>query len=190
MTRGSIRSPSSASLASAVAAFYYLRVVKVMYFDEPAPGFDRSPLAVRAVLAVSTIALLVFWLYPAPVDGCGDGCGEIAVLDKVARVQLGSDARARGVRLLSLEAIDSTNDEARRLIASGERGPLWIVAGRQTQRARAPRPRMDFAAGQSLRELHRQRLRRARDRAAARLRGRSRGHAGPARARRTGDFRA
>ncbi len=54
-------------LASAVAAFYYLRVVKVMYFDEPAPGFDRSPLAIRAVLAVSTIAMLGFWLYPAPV---------------------------------------------------------------------------------------------------------------------------
>jgi len=54
-------------LASAVAAFYYLRVVKVMYFDEPAPGFDRSPLAVRAVLAVSTLAILGFWVYPAPI---------------------------------------------------------------------------------------------------------------------------
>jgi NADH-quinone oxidoreductase subunit N len=54
-------------LASAVAAFYYLRVVKVMYFDEPAPGFDHPPFAIRAVLAVSTISLLVFWLYPAPV---------------------------------------------------------------------------------------------------------------------------
>jgi NADH-quinone oxidoreductase subunit N len=54
-------------LASAVAAFYYLRVVKVMYFDEPAPGFDRSPLAVRAVLAASTISVLGFWLYPAPI---------------------------------------------------------------------------------------------------------------------------
>lgn len=54
-------------LASAVAAFYYLRVVKVMYFDEPAPGFDRSPFAVRAILAASTVALLGFWLYPAPV---------------------------------------------------------------------------------------------------------------------------
>jgi NADH-quinone oxidoreductase subunit N len=54
-------------LASAVAAFYYLRVVKVMYFDEPAPGFDRSPLAVRAVLAIATVAVLGFWLYPAPI---------------------------------------------------------------------------------------------------------------------------
>jgi len=48
-------------------------------------------------------------------------------------VQLGNIARARGVRLLSLGEIDSTNDEARRLIESGERGPLWIVAVRQTR---------------------------------------------------------
>jgi NADH-quinone oxidoreductase subunit N len=54
-------------LASAVAAYYYLRVVKVMYFDEPAPAFDRAPRAVRAVLAVSTLALLGFWVYPSPV---------------------------------------------------------------------------------------------------------------------------
>jgi NADH-quinone oxidoreductase subunit N len=54
-------------LASAVAAFYYLRIVKVMYFDEPAPAFDHTPLSMRAVLAVSSIFLLCFWLYPAPV---------------------------------------------------------------------------------------------------------------------------
>ncbi len=54
-------------LASAVAAFYYLRVVKVMYFDEPAPGFDPAPFALRAVLAVSTLSLLFFWVYPSPV---------------------------------------------------------------------------------------------------------------------------
>ncbi|WP_442754174.1 NADH-quinone oxidoreductase subunit NuoN [Methylocystis sp. JAN1] len=54
-------------LASAVAAFYYLRVVKVMYFDEPAPGFDRSPFAVRAILSASAVAMLGFWVYPAPI---------------------------------------------------------------------------------------------------------------------------
>lgn len=54
-------------LASAVAAFYYLRVVKVMYFDDPAPQFDAAPFALRVILAVSTIALLVFWIYPTPV---------------------------------------------------------------------------------------------------------------------------
>ncbi|WP_442754173.1 biotin--[acetyl-CoA-carboxylase] ligase [Methylocystis sp. JAN1] len=48
-------------------------------------------------------------------------------------MHLGNIARARGVRLLSLGDIDSTNEEARRLIESGERGPLWIVASRQTK---------------------------------------------------------
>lgn len=41
-------------------------------------------------------------------------------------------ARANGVRVLALGSVDSTNDEARRLIGEGERGPLWVVADRQT----------------------------------------------------------
>ena len=48
-------------------------------------------------------------------------------------MELGSLARACGVRLLALESVDSTNDEARRLIDAGERGPLWGVAARQTR---------------------------------------------------------
>lgn len=47
-------------------------------------------------------------------------------------METGSFARAQGVRLLELETVDSTNDEARRLIGDGERGPLWVVADRQT----------------------------------------------------------
>lgn len=54
-------------LASAVAAFYYLRVVKVMYFDDPAPRFDQAPAMLRAVLALSTVILLGFWVYPGPI---------------------------------------------------------------------------------------------------------------------------
>jgi BirA family biotin operon repressor/biotin-[acetyl-CoA-carboxylase] ligase len=50
-----------------------------------------------------------------------------------ARVELGSIARAHGIRLLALDEIDSTNDEARRLIEAGEYGPLWITAARQTK---------------------------------------------------------
>ncbi|WP_424361931.1 hypothetical protein [Methylocystis parvus] len=52
---------------SAVAAYYYLRIVKTMYFDEPAPAFDPAPLAPRAILAITAIFLLVFWIYPAPL---------------------------------------------------------------------------------------------------------------------------
>ncbi|MFY9658351.1 MAG: NADH-quinone oxidoreductase subunit NuoN [Methylocystis sp.] len=54
-------------LASAVAAYYYLRIVKTMYFDEPAPAFDPAPFAPRAILAISTLFLLIFWIYPAPL---------------------------------------------------------------------------------------------------------------------------
>lgn len=46
-------------------------------------------------------------------------------------MEAGSFARAQGVRILGLDAVDSTNDEARRLIGDGERGPLWVVADRQ-----------------------------------------------------------
>jgi BirA family biotin operon repressor/biotin-[acetyl-CoA-carboxylase] ligase len=37
-----------------------------------------------------------------------------------------------GYALRHFEEIDSTNEEARRLAAAGERGPVWIVADRQT----------------------------------------------------------
>lgn len=54
-------------LASTVAAFYYLRVVKIMYLDEPAKAFDRSSPAVRAVLWVSGLLVILYFVYPAPV---------------------------------------------------------------------------------------------------------------------------
>ncbi len=54
-------------LSSVVAAFYYLRIVKMMYFDQPAEAFDRAGPAVRIVLAVAGLVMLLFWVYPAPV---------------------------------------------------------------------------------------------------------------------------
>ncbi len=47
--------------------------------------------------------------------------------------ELGEEARARGVGLLALDEVDSTNEEGKRLAASGEGGPLWVVARRQTR---------------------------------------------------------
>ena len=38
-----------------------------------------------------------------------------------------------GVRLIRFESLDSTNEEARRLASSGDRGPLWITARAQTK---------------------------------------------------------
>jgi NADH-quinone oxidoreductase subunit N len=57
-------------LTSVVAAFYYLRIVKLMYFDEPAPAFDR-PLGtgIGVVLAGTSLFTLLFFVYPAPLLG-------------------------------------------------------------------------------------------------------------------------
>jgi len=52
-------------LASAVAAYYYLRIVKLMYFDEPAPAFDRSGPVARAVLGVSALLIIAFVFAPS-----------------------------------------------------------------------------------------------------------------------------
>ncbi|MBN9454742.1 MAG: NADH-quinone oxidoreductase subunit NuoN [Bosea sp.] len=54
-------------LTSVVGAYYYLRIVKVMYFDEPKPAFETSDLGVRTVLMVSALFVLVLSLVPAPL---------------------------------------------------------------------------------------------------------------------------
>jgi NADH-quinone oxidoreductase subunit N len=47
-------------LASVVAAYYYLRVVKIMYFDEPAEAFDRGQSGViRFVMAASAVIIAI-----------------------------------------------------------------------------------------------------------------------------------
>jgi NADH-quinone oxidoreductase subunit N len=55
-------------LASVVGAYYYLRIVKVMYFDEPAPAFEQPmPGELRVVLGLSGLFTLLFFVYPAPL---------------------------------------------------------------------------------------------------------------------------
>jgi NADH-quinone oxidoreductase subunit N len=54
-------------LASAVGAFYYVRIVKLMYFDEPAKAFDRPDPVARIVLGVAALAILLFMFAPSPL---------------------------------------------------------------------------------------------------------------------------
>jgi NADH-quinone oxidoreductase subunit N len=54
-----------AVLMSVVGAFYYLRVVKLMYFDEPtSAGPVEARMAVRVLLSLNGLAILVLGLYP------------------------------------------------------------------------------------------------------------------------------
>jgi NADH-quinone oxidoreductase subunit N len=54
-------------LLSAVAAYYYLRIVKLMYFDAPAERFDPMPAALVTVLTVTGLFTLLFFVYPSPL---------------------------------------------------------------------------------------------------------------------------
>jgi NADH-quinone oxidoreductase subunit N len=49
-------------LASAVSAFYYLRIVKVMYFDEAQGEFEAVPVALTAVMAVGGAFILTYFV--------------------------------------------------------------------------------------------------------------------------------
>ena len=54
-----------AVMMSLIGAFYYLRVVKVMYFDEPTSRATlRAPLDVRAVLSVNGALVLMLGILP------------------------------------------------------------------------------------------------------------------------------
>nr|WP_244501023.1 NADH-quinone oxidoreductase subunit N [Methyloceanibacter marginalis] len=54
-------------LLSVVGAFYYLRIVKIMYFDEPVESFEPMPRILAAVLGTSGVLILFFFIYPAPL---------------------------------------------------------------------------------------------------------------------------
>jgi NADH-quinone oxidoreductase subunit N len=55
-------------LTSVVAAYYYLKVIKVMYFDASAAPFDKVyPKATAAVLIVCAVVTVGFFLLPDPL---------------------------------------------------------------------------------------------------------------------------
>jgi NADH-quinone oxidoreductase subunit N len=54
-------------LASVVSAFYYLRIIKVMYFDEPAPAFQTAGGEIRAVMWASAAFVVLFALVANPI---------------------------------------------------------------------------------------------------------------------------
>jgi NADH-quinone oxidoreductase subunit N len=56
-------------LASVVGAYYYLTIVKIMYFDEPAKSFQPMPGLLTLVLAVAGLINILFFVYPGPLLG-------------------------------------------------------------------------------------------------------------------------
>ncbi|MGQ0524708.1 MAG: NADH-quinone oxidoreductase subunit NuoN [Betaproteobacteria bacterium] len=57
-----------AVLFALIGAFYYLRIVKLMYFDTPVDAAPIRPLAdVRWVMSLNGLAMLVFGIMPGPL---------------------------------------------------------------------------------------------------------------------------
>ena len=54
-------------LTSVVGAYYYLSIVKTMYFDEPLPKLDPVRFEVGTVLTVAGLFNLLFFVYPGPL---------------------------------------------------------------------------------------------------------------------------
>src|SRR5260370_26156259 len=54
-------------LTSVVGAYYYLSIIKVMYFDEPLVKLDPMRMELRTVLAVAGLFNIFFFFYPAPL---------------------------------------------------------------------------------------------------------------------------
>src|SRR6266542_3932407 len=63
-------------VTSVVGAYYYLAIVKTMYFDEPAKPFEPMPYELKAVLAVTGLFNLLFFAYPSPLIEAADAAAK------------------------------------------------------------------------------------------------------------------
>ena len=53
-------------VTTVVSAFYYLRIIKVIYFDEPIEPFEENyDWGLKASLVLSTILILIYFIYPS-----------------------------------------------------------------------------------------------------------------------------
>ena len=56
-------------IASVIGAYYYLRIIKIMWFDDAAAGFVPSNTILRSVLGISGAFVLFYILLAGPVEG-------------------------------------------------------------------------------------------------------------------------
>jgi NADH-quinone oxidoreductase subunit N len=53
-------------LSTVIAAFYYLRLIKIMYFDEEKEKYDKDhSLWIKFTLASSTLLILIYFIFPS-----------------------------------------------------------------------------------------------------------------------------
>jgi NADH-quinone oxidoreductase subunit N len=63
-------------VASVVGAYYYLAIIKAMYFDEPAEAFVEMPYELRVVLLLCGLFNILFFVYPGPLVGVASAAAQ------------------------------------------------------------------------------------------------------------------
>jgi NADH-quinone oxidoreductase subunit N len=59
-------------ILSVVSAYYYLRIVKIMYFDEHGAAFETIPASIQLALGISAAFVILFCLTPSPLKAAAD----------------------------------------------------------------------------------------------------------------------
>ena len=117
-------------LASVVGAYYYVRIVKIMFFDAPKERFLGVPAeggaghGARRPLRAALRGL---------AGAAGRGRRRRGQDPVLGREPLTDRSPPSPRQHVILDEAGSTNTEAFKRAAAGEAGPLWIMARRQTQ---------------------------------------------------------
>jgi NADH-quinone oxidoreductase subunit N len=64
-------------LTSVVGAFYYIRIIKVMYFDAPEAAFDPRPASLSTLAAGTGLFTTLFFVFPAPIVGAAEAAAKV-----------------------------------------------------------------------------------------------------------------
>jgi NADH-quinone oxidoreductase subunit N len=64
-------------LTSVIGAYYYIRIIKVMYFDAPEEAFDPRPASLSVVVAASGLFTMFFFVFPAPLVAAAEAAAKV-----------------------------------------------------------------------------------------------------------------
>ena len=118
-------------LASVVGAYYYLRIIKIMWFDEPVGGFLPMAGELRLVLGALRRLRAVLRARSAGRSARHGRSRRQDILLTGWRFLLAPTRRREGYRLEAHDTVGSTNALALERARAGDPGKLWIVSKQQ-----------------------------------------------------------
>ena len=55
-------------ISAVISAFYYLRIIKIIYFDKPVDEFDANHgVGLKLTLGITTLITLFYFIYPSKI---------------------------------------------------------------------------------------------------------------------------